>query len=305
MLQSDCTKTGNHRVYTGTGIDITDNSSYNNSVAKLNPFRYRGYYYDAETGLYYLNSRYYDPSIGRFISPDSIEYLASETINGLNVYAYCLNNPVMFSDSTGCASWIDNLLKALAGVAIIGALVVGSIFTGGTLSVVLAGAAIGAVAGAISSTISTAISGDWSNFGNSFLMSTAFGGVSGAIAASPLNIGWQMGLNAVLNVSSYAVTTTINGGNITLGGLLFSSATGVITGIVGGSGLMNGNTMASAAAAFGAKNFFRTIGANFWKKGFDIAVRNSINAFIIGGALNGAYSQFSYWLNPQGQFVGW
>ena len=296
---------GNHRVYTGTGIDITDSSSYNNSVAKLNPFRYRGYYYDTETGLYYLNSRYYDPEIGRFISPDSIEYLASETINGLNVYAYCLNNPVMFSDSTGCASWIDNLLKALAGVAIIGALVVGSIFTGGTLSVVLAGAAIGAVAGAISSTISTAISGDWSNFGNSFLMSTAFGGVSGAIAASPLNIGWQMGLNAVLNVSSYAVTTTINGGNITLGGLLFSSATGVITGIVGGSGLMNGNTMASAAAAFGAKNFFRTIGANFWKKGFDIAVRNSINAFIIGGALNGAYSQFSYWLNPQGQFVGW
>ena len=45
---------GNHRIYTGTGIDITDNSSYNNSVAKLNPFRYRGYYYDTELSQNYI-----------------------------------------------------------------------------------------------------------------------------------------------------------------------------------------------------------------------------------------------------------
>ncbi len=56
------------------GIDITEEMSYNSSVAKLNPFRYRGYYYDTETGLYYLNSRYYDPSIGRFINADDISY---------------------------------------------------------------------------------------------------------------------------------------------------------------------------------------------------------------------------------------
>lgn len=136
-------------------------------------------------------------------------------------------------------------------------------------------------------------------------MGTIAGGISGAIAASPLNIGWQRGLTVLLNVSNYAVTTAISGGNITLGGLLFSSITGAIAGAVGGSGLMNGNTMASAPAAFGAKNFFKTIGANFWKKSFDIVVRNSINAFIIGGALNGAYSRFSYWLNPQSQFGVW
>ena len=92
---------GNHRVYTGTGIDITDNSSYNNSVAKLNPFRYRGYYYDTETGLYYLNSRYYDPSVGRFINADDISYIQPTDINGLNLFAYCGNNPVMFIDSSG------------------------------------------------------------------------------------------------------------------------------------------------------------------------------------------------------------
>ncbi|HIS36514.1 TPA: hypothetical protein IAC10_07780 [Candidatus Scatousia excrementigallinarum] len=61
---------GNHRIYNSGGIDITDEISYNSSVAKLNPFRYRGYYYDTETGLYYLNSRYYDPSIGRFINKE-------------------------------------------------------------------------------------------------------------------------------------------------------------------------------------------------------------------------------------------
>ena len=53
----------------------------------------------AETGLYYLNSRYYDPEVGRFISPDSLDYLAPESIDGLNLYAYCLNNPVMYTDS--------------------------------------------------------------------------------------------------------------------------------------------------------------------------------------------------------------
>lgn len=75
-------------------IDITENMSYNSSVAKLNPFRYRGYYYDAETGLYYLNSRYYDPSIGRFINADDISYIQPTDINGLNLFAYCGNIPV-------------------------------------------------------------------------------------------------------------------------------------------------------------------------------------------------------------------
>ena len=62
----------------------------------INPFRYRGYYYDEETGLYYLNSRYYDPETGRFISPDSVEFLEPGAYNGLNLYAYCGNNPVNY-----------------------------------------------------------------------------------------------------------------------------------------------------------------------------------------------------------------
>ena len=89
-----------------------------NGIAKINPFRYRGYYLDDETGLYYLNSRYYDPEIGRFISPDSIEYLSTETINGLNIYAYCRNNPVISADPSGRLSFIILFAAAFIGFAL-------------------------------------------------------------------------------------------------------------------------------------------------------------------------------------------
>ena len=83
----------------------------------INPFRYRGYYYDEETGLYYLNSRYYDPETGRFISPDSLDYLEPETCNGLNLYAYCGNNPVMFVDPNGCFAISTFIIGLLASGA--------------------------------------------------------------------------------------------------------------------------------------------------------------------------------------------
>ena len=70
-------------------------------IGNVNPIRYRGYYYDTETGLYYCLTRYYNPSWCRWISPDSIEYLDPETLNGLNLYAYCFNNPIMYVDSSG------------------------------------------------------------------------------------------------------------------------------------------------------------------------------------------------------------
>ena len=65
------------------------------TIFEENPFRYRGYYYDTETQLYYLQTRYYDPETGRFLNEGAYSYLKPETVNGLNLYAYCLNNPVM------------------------------------------------------------------------------------------------------------------------------------------------------------------------------------------------------------------
>ena len=82
-----------------------------NTIAELNPFRYRSYYLDTETGLYFLKTRYYDPEIGRFMTIDDISYLDPESINGLNLYAYCFNNPVNCVDYTGQApEWLWNVL---------------------------------------------------------------------------------------------------------------------------------------------------------------------------------------------------
>lgn len=71
------------------------------TIGNINPFRYRGYYYDSESGLYYLMSRYYDPEIGQFISMDAVDYLDPDTIGGVDLYAYCRNNPIMYVDPSG------------------------------------------------------------------------------------------------------------------------------------------------------------------------------------------------------------
>jgi len=72
------------------------------TLADRNPLRYRGYVYDSETGLYYLNSRYYDPEIGRFISSDACTQTVPGSI-GANMFAYCSSNPVVNADPTGAA----------------------------------------------------------------------------------------------------------------------------------------------------------------------------------------------------------
>ena len=78
------------------------NGTASTSVVAKNPFKYRGYYYDADLGLYYLQTRYYDSNTGRFINADGVGYLgANGDINSYNLYAYCSNNPIMFVDPTG------------------------------------------------------------------------------------------------------------------------------------------------------------------------------------------------------------
>lgn len=89
------------RVEDKDGKEITDPDRIGNG----NPIRYRGYYYDAEMGWYYLGSRYYDPEVGRFINADTTEILnADEDLYDKNLYSYCDNNPVMRKD-TGGSFW--------------------------------------------------------------------------------------------------------------------------------------------------------------------------------------------------------
>lgn len=91
--------------------DNNDISNNYNNVANINPFRYRSYYYDKETELYYLNNRYYNPKWGRFINSDTI-INQNEDILGYNLYAYCSNNFINYSDYTG-EGLISNIIKAV------------------------------------------------------------------------------------------------------------------------------------------------------------------------------------------------
>ena len=113
------------------------------TLAEVNPIRYRGYYYDNETGLYYLQSRYYDPAIGRFVNADSLVDIRSSL--GSNLYAYCLNNPSSMADDTGTLPFFA--VTATIG-AIVGA-VVGGVAAAKAGGNVLAGIGIGAAAGAL------------------------------------------------------------------------------------------------------------------------------------------------------------
>ena len=74
-------------------------------LAEINPLRYRGYYYDSETGFYYLQSRYYDPEISRFINADSYASTGQGLI-GCNMFVYCKNNPVNRIDPDGHDSYV-------------------------------------------------------------------------------------------------------------------------------------------------------------------------------------------------------
>ena len=79
------------------------------AIAQINPILYRSYYFDAETGFYYVSSRYYDPEVGRYLNADSVLSGTGESVQGYNLFAYCFNNPVNMSDSSGhWPKWIEN-----------------------------------------------------------------------------------------------------------------------------------------------------------------------------------------------------
>ena len=95
----------------GKCVSVENADGY--TIGTANPFRYCGYYYDNETGFYYLQTRYYDPTIARFINADS--YLTTDITGFIssNMFAYCENNPVMYSDIGGsvrnyCVMEADN-----------------------------------------------------------------------------------------------------------------------------------------------------------------------------------------------------
>ena len=98
ILDSDGSEVVSYK-YDVWGKELHVGGAKASTLGVLNPFRYRGYYYDTESGLYYLNSRYYDPETGRFINAD--ELIDTREPQGYNLFQYCGNNPVNRMDSAG------------------------------------------------------------------------------------------------------------------------------------------------------------------------------------------------------------
>ena len=129
--------------YDAWGNVLSITGMYADTLGVNNPIRYRGYYQDFETGFYYLQSRYYDPAVRRFINADSV--LSQGTILGNNLFAYCLNNPVNMADETGNLPFFA--ITAAIG-AVVGA-VVGGVVAAKNGGNIWAGIGIGAAVGGL------------------------------------------------------------------------------------------------------------------------------------------------------------
>jgi len=91
--------------YDAWGNILSVTGTLASTIGQENPFRYKGYYYDSETGYYYCQSRYYVPMWCRWLSSDRVSYLDPESINGINLYMYCGNNPILGIDEQGNIWW--------------------------------------------------------------------------------------------------------------------------------------------------------------------------------------------------------
>ena len=187
--------------YDAWGNCTIKDTTTNYILAHANPIRYRGYYYDEGTKLYYLNSRYYSPEWRRFISPDDTYYLDPESVNGLNLYCYCNNDPVNFVDPSGHLAISAILISMAIGFGI-GAAVSGCF----------------EVAAQIRANGWSPLSWDLEKIALSMLG----GGVAGAITAIPVPSFAKLG--AIGNILSYSTTFALG----SLGTLAGGAVSGTI-----------------------------------------------------------------------------
>jgi RHS repeat-associated protein len=191
---------------------------------------FRRYYQYYETGFYSLQSRYYDPEIGRFINADTTDVLdgGNDHILENNLFAYCFNNPVNLSDETG--EWPSWATKVLIGTAVIAAAAVLTVATAGTGTALacfavgaLKGAAIGAATGAASGAAFGAVghrisTGSWKGAGKAALNGAADGYMTGAITGFisgglTSNVCFVAG-TSVLTASGNVAIETIKSGDL-------------------------------------------------------------------------------------------
>lgn len=274
---------GNHRIYDEYGVDITEDIvtggqsfTFGAHIGRVNPFRYRGYYYDAETGLYYLNSRYYDPSIGRFINADDISYIQPTDINGLNLFAYCGDNPVMYTDPNGNFA----LISFLIGLGIAAGI----------------GAGIGAISYVATEAISYAITGEWNWSWGMFAGSIFGGAIGGALSfAFPIlgTVGSAFINGFVSNAIGMGLQNVWEGANHSLEGIIVES---IING--GLSALTSGITSKVKISGFTGRGSISQVSRQIYTKFYNGQIRH-ISARTFGKlvAYEAGYSVLNVFIN--------
>ena len=167
--------------------------SSSGTLADINPLRYRGYYYDSETGFYYLQSRYYDPEIGRFINADSYASTDATGLLSTNMFAYCENDPVNKSDPTG---EVAPILVAMAGGALVG---IAEQFMTDVIYAMVTGQSLDACFSSVGTYVSSAVGGAMSVLPG--------GGVMRAFSELVLTTTIQTSIDAALAPQKYEKTT--------------------------------------------------------------------------------------------------
>ena len=157
----------------GSITRVIDNTT--NNIGTINPYRYRSYYYDQETNLYYLNSRYYSPEMGRFLNADVVINQVGSLYNS-NVYAYTDNNPVNRTDSSGQVWYQVVMLAAAWGIALgaigLGAQVASNLLYNRTWSDGIAGAFAGGATVGVLIAVNPGVGLVMSSYTSSFVEST-------------------------------------------------------------------------------------------------------------------------------------
>jgi len=195
-------------VYDAWGNPLTTTGTMADTLGKLNPFRYRGYVYDTETGLYYLQSRYYNPETGRFINADSYALTGQGVLSG-NMFAYCDNNPITRIDANG--GWWHVAIGAAVGV-------IAQHATDVTINLRQGKSFIDALSP------------------RSSLVDYGAAAISGALAATGIGMGASVSANAAISGIAYRSNGSIYGSEITLSGFVEATVAGAATGIVGSKG---------------------------------------------------------------------
>ena len=257
----------------GKVLAVVNHTSEN--IGDLNPFRYRSYYYDTETDLYYLQTRYYDPETGRFINADDLAYLgADESLSSYNLYAYCSDNPVNNVDSSG------NLAISLVVMLFVGAAVNATIsFAGGVIAEIA------------EQRLDPTDEFDWGDV----LISTGIGAFEGALTV--LFPGAAPYISAGASVLDTAIDGMRDGnglGEIVLDAI-FSGTIGLFAGS-GGNDLLKGQNMVENAIKSFGKAFGRGIHPQIKKTARKAVVRGIkyIAKEMIGSIGSGLMESFAY-----------